>query len=113
MGGLACKSLAQVSIISGHSFQIRVATTAAKVFTPPGSEQKESLYTRNNVIITLKCKWWIVLTVTRGTAIYTQNSLAITIAILGLSDSGIFSIHDSLGYTTHDYEYYHDTSREV
>ena len=30
-----------------------------------------------------------------------------------LGDSGIFSIHDSLGSTTHDYEYYHDTSREV
>ena len=33
--------------------------------------------------------------------------------VIGLGDSGIFSIHDSLGYTTHNYEYYHDTSREV
>ena len=32
---------------------------------------------------------------------------------LGLGDSGIFSIHNSLGYTTRNYEYYHVTSREV
>ena len=31
--------------------------------------------------------------------------------ILVLGDSDIFSIHDSVGYTIHDYEYYHDTSR--
>ena len=33
--------------------------------------------------------------------------------LLGLGDSGIFSIRGNAGYTIHDYEYYHDTSREV
>ena len=33
--------------------------------------------------------------------------------VLVLGDSDIFSIHDSVGYTIHNYEYYHDTSRGV